>query len=296
MGAVPGGQGDGGVAVPPVQYVEALDVQASLLEPLRDPCKSAWFVGQPEDQGVVGSSAETGIGQGVEGPVGVVGSEGDDAPISGPFGVEGLDVNTASPKARATPAMTPGSSLAIMTILSMPLCPPSQAVVDKFVHHVPGDVGHGDDVGDVIQGGDLPLPEDLRPWPGEDHRYGVAVLPSRDAESLKRRTAYSAVSSIRSANSWNPLAPRLWRACQIEGREGAAGPRDGGIQDSDVLDGPGYPGDIVLSGQDYPAGDRGAYYLVAADGDAVDTGVEPVGLRIGNEWEHHAAQAASAWI
>ena len=90
MGPVAGGEGDGGVAGLPVQYVKAPYIQPGVLEPLGDLGQCAGLVGQPDDQGIVCRCLEAGVGQGVEGPVGVVGDEGDDALFSGLLCVQGL--------------------------------------------------------------------------------------------------------------------------------------------------------------------------------------------------------------
>ena len=49
-------------------------------------------------------------------------------------------------------------------------------------------------------------------------------------------------------------------------------------------------GHVVFLGEDHAARNGGTYELVAADGDAVDAGVESVGLGVRGKWQYHAAE------
>ena len=176
-------------------------------------------------------------------------------------------------------------------ILSISLSFLPCAVPDQLVHHLPGDVGHGDDVCDVLLRRYLPLPEDLRAGAGEDDGGRVPVPPGRYAGLAKAPDGVLGGVQHPGHDVPEPLQPVLLEGVPDDERsQRAPGAGDGGVHDAHDLDGAGDVGDVVLLGQHHAAGDGGTDELVAAYGHAVDAGVEPVGLGVRDEGQYHAAE------
>ena len=72
--------------------------------------------------------------------------------------------------------------------------------------------------------------------------------------------------------------------------EAVAGTGQGGVVDADEFDGPAQGFDQVFAGEDDAAGQGCADEFVAADGDAVDAGLEPEGLWVIHVGQDHSAE------
>ena len=310
---VVGGEGDHRPAVVSVQNVHALDVDPGVLEPLGYAGQGAGQVRDLQNQDLVSHGLVAGLVQGVQGAVGVVGGD-DDGPLPVVLlGVDGLQVDSGVGQdggdvgngadlvvghyddSRDPVDLVHGGAASLFSVevglVRFPVFPSRCAVGDEFVHLLPGDVGHGDDVGLIALGGDLPLSEHLWAGAGKHHGDGVPVSPGGYAVVVE--TVDGVLGGAEHAGCQVPesLFPvPLQGVPEHQGGEAVAGPGDGGVLDADQFDGAADPFHVALAGQDHPAGEGSADQLVAADGDAVDAGVEAEGLGIVDEGEEHTAE------
>ena len=109
--------------------------------------------------------------------------------------------------------------------------------------------------------------------------------------SLNRFTAYSAVSSMPWTVSIHPIfAVVVDGVPEHERREAVAGAGQCGVVDADEFDGAVQGFDQVFAGDDDAARQGCAHEFVAADGDAVDPGVETERLWVIHVGQDHAAE------
>ena len=163
----------------------------------------------------------------------------------------------------------------------------SHQPVDGFEIHV----GHGDDVGHFALGGDLPPVEDFLRGAVEYHGGRVPVSPGADAVFVE--PLHGVLGSVQ--HTANGLSPSIF-AVTVDGvpeherGEAVAGTGQGGVVDAGILDGSAQGFDQVFAGDDDTARQGCADQFVAADGDAVDPGVEPERLWVIHVGQDHSAE------
>ena len=142
----------------------------------------------------------------------------------------------------------------------------STSRVDGFEIHV----GHGDDVGHIALGGNLPPVEDSLRGPVEYNGGRVPVSPGADAVFIEPFHGVLG-SAEHSSNGFSPFmfAVTVDGVPEHERGQAVAGTRQGGVVDADEFHGPAQDFNQVFAGENDAAGQGYADEFVAADGDAV---------------------------